>query len=112
LEFGGKKPYSEHYYLRKITFNEFNTTYDLLRYVESLLILFPEISCGNNKDLLIKKLITNPNNYCSTSNLGKSTLNNYLIDFMAEANKSKHADLVKLSPFLFQKRRQLHQAVV
>ena len=27
-------------------------------------------------------------------------------------NKSKHADLEKLSPFLFQKSRQLHQAVV
>jgi hypothetical protein len=27
-------------------------------------------------------------------------------------NKSKHSDLVKLSPFLFQKSRQLHQTGV
>ncbi|CAA0093703.1 Uncharacterised protein [Zhongshania aliphaticivorans] len=27
-------------------------------------------------------------------------------------NKSKHSDLVKLSPFLFQKNRQVHQAGV
>jgi hypothetical protein len=29
---------------------------------------------------------------------------------LATVNKSKHADLAKLSPFLFQKSRQLHQA--
>ena len=31
---------------------------------------------------------------------------------MKTRNKSKHADLLKLSPFLFQKSRQLHQAGV
>jgi hypothetical protein len=30
----------------------------------------------------------------------------------AAHNKSKHADLAKLSPFLFKKSRQLHQAGV
>ncbi len=29
--------------------------------------------------------------------------------FEATCNKQKHADLAKLSPFLFQKSRQLHQ---
>ena len=87
LRFDSRTPYSEHYYLNKVSFNEFSSTYDLLRYVESLLILFPEVSCGNKRDSLIKKLITNPNNYCATSRSGKVTLDNYLIDFMAEANK-------------------------
>jgi len=92
LKFNSKNPYSEHHYLNKGSCSEFNSTYDLLRYVESLLILFPEASCGNEKDLLIKKLITNPNNYCSTSNLGKATLDNYRLDFMAEANKLLHSE--------------------
>ena len=30
--------------------------------------------------------------------------------FLQRVNKSKHADLVKLSPFLFQKSRQIHHA--
>ncbi|MDX3775496.1 hypothetical protein QE250_15365 [Chromatiaceae bacterium AAb-1] len=36
----------------------------------------------------------------------------FLVGIVEKHNKSKHADLVKLSPFLFQKSRQLHQAGV
>lgn len=92
LKFDSSPPHAEHYYLNKTFFNKFNSTYDLLRYVESLLILYPEVSCGNKRDSLIKKLITNPNNYCSTSRSGKVALDNYLIDFMAEANKALQSD--------------------
>ena len=43
----------------------------------------------------------------ATANLLK-----FLAGIVEKHNKSKHADLVKLSPFLFQKSRQLHQAGV
>jgi hypothetical protein len=92
-----KKPYLDHNYLNKGSCSEFNSTYELLRYVESLLILFPDVSCGSDKDLLIKKLITNPNNYCSTSNSGKTILDNYRLDFMVEANKALQSDKISAS---------------
>ena len=42
----------------------------------------------------------------------KANLLEFLAGIGEKHNKSKHADLVKLSPFLFQKSRQLHQSGV
>lgn len=42
----------------------------------------------------------------------KEELHEFLAGILEKHNKSKHSDLVKLSPFLFQKSRQLHQAGV
>ncbi|WP_019606641.1 hypothetical protein [Teredinibacter turnerae] len=42
----------------------------------------------------------------------KRNLQEFLAGIVEKHNKSKHSDLVKLSPFLFQKSRQLHQAGV
>jgi hypothetical protein len=42
----------------------------------------------------------------------KRNLHEFLAGIVEKHNKSKHSDLVKLSPFLFQKSRQLHQAGV
>jgi len=42
----------------------------------------------------------------------KVNLLKYLAGIVEKHNKSNHADLVMLSPFLFQKSRQLHQAGV
>ncbi|RCX07720.1 hypothetical protein [Marinomonas foliarum] len=99
-------------YINCLDYHDFKSTYDLLRYVESLRILFPEITLSSDTEKRIHKIITRPNHYSSTSVSSKSFLNNYLLEFRARANKSKHADLLKLSPFLFQKSRQLQQAGV
>lgn len=42
----------------------------------------------------------------------KKNLHEFLSEIEEKHNKSKHADLVKLSPFLFQKSRQLYQTGV
>ena len=42
----------------------------------------------------------------------KENLQVFLAGIVVKYNKSKHSDLVKLSPFLLQKSRQLHQAGV
>jgi len=42
----------------------------------------------------------------------KDNLHKFLAGIAEKHNKSKHADLVKLSPFLFQKSRQLHESGV
>lgn len=42
----------------------------------------------------------------------KRNLHEFLAGIVEKHNKSKHSDLVKSSPFLFQKSRQLHQAGV
>jgi hypothetical protein len=42
----------------------------------------------------------------------KRNLHEFLAGIVEKHNKSKHSDLVKLSPFLFQKSRQLHRAGV
>ncbi|MCA6059513.1 hypothetical protein HUF18_06955 [Thalassolituus sp. ST750PaO-4] len=42
----------------------------------------------------------------------KKILQKFLAGIVEKHNKPKHADLVKLSPFLFQKSRQLHQSGV
>lgn len=99
-------------YISCLEQHEFKSTYDLLRYIESLRILFPEITFSSDTEKRVHKVIICPNHYSSTSASSKSFLINYLLEFRARANKSKHADLVKLSPFLFQKSRQLHQAGV
>jgi len=92
--------------------SNFKSIYDLLRYIESLRILFPDITLSSDTEKRMHKVITCPNHYSSTSVSSQHFLNNYLSEFRVRANKSKHADLVKLSPFLFQKIRQLHQAGV
>lgn len=99
-------------YINCLEHHELKSTYDLLRYIESLRILFPEITLSSDTEKRIHKVITCPNHYSSTSASSKNFLINYLSEFRVRANKSKHAELVKVSPFLFQKSRQLHQAGV
>lgn len=73
-------------YYRKI--NSFESPYELLRYVESLKIAAPSIHCETEKEIIINKLITKPNNYSSTSVRGKDFLISYLQEFRQKANKS------------------------
>jgi len=85
--------HTEYSYLNSYTTNTFNSSYELLRYIESLRLLFPSIQCDNNSELLVNKLITRPNNYSSASKRSKAFLVNYLDDFAIMANKSFKRDL-------------------
>ncbi|MDX7853881.1 hypothetical protein [Aeromonas caviae] len=80
-------------------YHDFTSTYDLLRYIESLRILFPEIKLSSDTEKRIHRVIIRPNHYSSTSAISKVFLNNYLSEFRANANKLKHTDLVNLSLF-------------
>lgn len=77
----------------------FNSSYELLRYIESLRLLFPAIRCGNKKELLVNKLITRPNNYSSTSKHSRIFLDNYLLDFTSMATKSLQLTNQYAAPF-------------
>ena len=68
----------------------FNSSYERLRYIESLKILYPKIKCNATDEVLIKKLITRPNNYSSTSKKRQQFLNCYLMQFSKMANKSSN----------------------
>jgi hypothetical protein len=85
---------SEISYLNKYPKTTFNNTYELLRYTESLRLLFPEVTCSDDKEKLINKLITTPNNYCSTSVAGNKYLKSYLSEFVLKANKALQSDKI------------------
>jgi len=83
---------TEYSYLNKHTFSAFNSSYELLRYIESLRLLFPLVRCDNNSEILVNKLITRPNNYSSTSINSREFLEKYLGEFTKMANKLFNAD--------------------
>ena len=95
--------YNKYDYLNCRHYTLFESTYELLRYIESLRILLPHIGCESKIEQYIEKMIASPNHYSSTSVKGKIFLIDYLFEFRKTANKSKHVDLGKLSPFFFQK---------
>ena len=84
--------YSVDSYVNCRDLNSFESTYELLRYVESLKIAFPHIRCSNMNEFIVNKLIINPNHYSSTSIKGKAFLLSYLIEFRIQANKYINKD--------------------
>jgi hypothetical protein len=79
--------HTEYTYLNRYEKNGFNSSYELLRYIESLRIMFPSIQCDSNSEIIVNKLITRPNNYSSTSKNSRVFLEKYLEDFAIMANK-------------------------
>ncbi len=92
--------HSNETYLNARNPQEFESTYELLRYIESLKIAFPNVGLGDDKDVLIRKLIINPNHYSSTSTRGKEFLINYLINFRVRANKANSLGQPKAAPLV------------
>ena len=88
-------------YLFTRTINDFESTYELLRYVESLRIMFPSVKCGAKHEHNVMKMILNPNHYASTSVKGKKFLSLYLMEFRKEANKCVNSDSQKWRGFRF-----------
>lgn len=80
---------------------DFESTYELLRYVESLRIMFPGVRCENKHERHIGNMIMNPNHYSSTSIKGNELLSIYLMEFRKEANKCVKSDSPKRRGFRF-----------
>ena len=79
---------------------EFNSQYELLRYIESLRLLFPDTKCDDNKETLINRLIKRPNEYSSTSKKSQYFLQSYLHEFRNKANKALKSDPKSYAPFV------------
>lgn len=92
--------HSNETYLNARDPQEFESTYELLRYIESLKIAFPNVGLGEEKDTLIHKLIISPNHYSSTSTRGKEFLINYLVNFRVRANKANSLGQQKAAPLV------------
>lgn len=75
-------------YLNQGFSSGFESNYELLRYIESLRILFPGVGCDLPDDKHISKIIKNPNLYSSTSVLNAEYLRIHLNAFRKKANKS------------------------
>ncbi len=86
-------------YLFGRAIDDFESSYELLRYVESLRIMFPGVKCGTKSEHHITKMILNPNHYSSTSVKGKQFLASYLAEFRKEANKCVNSDSQKWRGF-------------
>jgi hypothetical protein len=86
LQHDNKDHFTKLSYLNFYKVNEFNSTYELLRYIESLRLLFPKIKNSVAMEALVNKLIKCPNNYSSTSVLSKKFLECYLSKFTKKAN--------------------------
>lgn len=99
---------------RKYLFNRavdgFESNYELLRYIESLRILFPNVKCGKKHDTRVMRLILNPNHYSSTSVRGKKFLSLYLMQFREEANKCVNTGCQKRPGFHFASAKPLLSA--
>ncbi|MBE9526358.1 MAG: hypothetical protein IME94_05225 [Proteobacteria bacterium] len=89
-------PHTEISYLNLHFDYKFNSSYELLRYIESLKILFPKVKCNHSDEMLITKLIKNPNKYSSTSKRNRLYLETYLCEFKKKANQNMHVDSKKL----------------
>ena len=64
--------------------------YDLLRGIEAIRILFPDVRLGNASEEMIHRMITSQNNYSSTSVSKVKILSEYLFEFRERANKKIH----------------------
>ncbi|MCE9677792.1 hypothetical protein LZP69_01120 [Shewanella sp. AS1] len=82
-------------YLCGRAIDNFESSYELLRYVESLRIMFPDVKCGTESEHHVMKMIRNPNHYSSTSAKGKQFLASYLAEFRKEANKCANSNSQK-----------------
>lgn len=85
IEFGVRL--SDEEYLFDKSIDDFESTYELLRYIESLRIMFPKIRCEESVEYHVKKMIFNPNHYSSTSANGKKFLSPYLLAFRNKADQ-------------------------
>lgn len=85
IEFGARLSDEEYLFDRAI--DDFESTYELLRYIESLRIMFPNIRCEESVEYHVKKMILNPNHYSSTSVNGKKFLSPYLLAFRNKADQ-------------------------
>jgi len=90
---------SRFHYLNNRKAYDFESAYALLRYVESLRVMFPNIECNKNYEHQISKMILNPNHYSSTSAKRKKFLSLYLEEFRKQAAKCVNADSQKWSGF-------------
>lgn len=86
-------------YLFGRAIEDFESPYELLRYVESIRIMFPGVNCGTKPENHVTKMILNPNHYSSTSVKGKQFLASYLAEFRKEANKCINSDSQKWRGF-------------
>jgi len=68
----------------------FSSNYHLLRYIESLRILFPSVARETMNDNKLEILIKNPNQYSSTSACSVRYLKDYVEIFRKMANKCLH----------------------
>jgi len=81
---------SKNNYLNYHADNSFISNYHLLRYIESLRILFPTVAHETTNDKKLELLIKNPNQYSSTSANSVRYLKDYLKIFRKKANKFLH----------------------
>lgn len=92
-----KKEVSYQEYLFDRTFDDFESSYALLRYVESLRIMFPNTRCNKYHEQKIHKMIVNPNHYSSTSEISRRFLSLYVVEFRKKANKLLNKDCCQAS---------------
>ncbi|MCW7755238.1 hypothetical protein OOT00_14715 [Desulfobotulus sp. H1] len=88
-------------YLFDRAIDGFESNYELLRYIESLRIMFPNVKCGKKHEAHVMRMILNPNHYSSTSVRGKKFLSLYLMQFREAANKRVNTDCQKRPGFRF-----------
>ncbi len=80
----------ESIYLNLKAVGNFLSNYHLLRYIESLRILFPSVAHEVTNDKKLDILIKNPNQYSSTSACSVRYLKDYVEIFRKTANKCLH----------------------